>query len=118
MSSFVYPNFKQIREVMGDEMPSFRSTGHYILFFAKLGLSSCCNLAFLFVAWNFQASQISFVFASASLISRICAIVAPEIAEMKEPFPMVVLAFTSLGCALACTLVNALQKKRAYKKEI
>mmetsp|Transcript_31670 Transcript_31670/g.30966 ORF Transcript_31670/g.30966 Transcript_31670/m.30966 type:complete len:135 (+) Transcript_31670:1179-1583(+) len=44
---------------------------------AKLGAGSAHHLVFLFIVWSFKAHQVSFVFASSNLLSRLIACLAP-----------------------------------------
>ncbi len=48
-----------------------------VLSLAKLGAGSAHHLAALFVIWQFNARQVSFVLASSNLISRLIAALAP-----------------------------------------
>ena len=76
-----------------------------VLCFAKLGAGSAHHLAYLFIIWTFSAKQTSFVFASSNLLSRLITTLAPEIGELKEPMPMLIMASTATLCGALCYIM-------------
>lgn len=75
-SSFIYPFIGQISRML-PSIVSIDNTAMAVLSLAKLGAGASHGLAFLFIIWQFKAHQVSFVFASSNLISRLIACLAP-----------------------------------------
>jgi len=72
------------------------------IFFAKLGIASIHNMAFLFIIWNFDATKSTMVFSHCNLGGRLGAVIAPELAEIQQPFPMAFMGLLSILCLVAC----------------
>ena len=75
-SGFLFPSIGGIVASLPN-IATVDNTAMGVLSLAKLGAGSAHHLAYLFVVWEFSAHQVSFVFASSNLISRLVACLAP-----------------------------------------
>ena len=73
-----------------------------MLFFTKLGAASAHQLIYLFIIWQFDSTQNSFVFASCNLVARLITVIAPIVSELDEPLPMALFSGLSLASAILC----------------
>ena len=87
-----------------------------VLFLSKLGSGSAHSLSALFIMWQFNSRQVSFVFASSNLISRFIASLAPQLGEYEPPTPMIIIGISSGICMIACAIVHIYNLK-ADKEE-
>jgi len=76
---------------------------------AKLGVSGAFGLVYLGTSQAFPPLYVSSVFGACSIASRSFTTLAPEVAKVEEPYPMVVYASLSI---LAIVLIQFLEIKR------
>jgi hypothetical protein len=67
-----------------------------LIILIKLGLSSAQNICALITAEYFPAAYSSSVFGFCSMAARFTTILAPLIAEMEAPYPLLVFSFINL----------------------
>jgi hypothetical protein len=75
----------------------------------KFGVSSAFNICFLITAEYFPPQYSSTVFGACNIVARLTSILAPLIAEVPPPIPMIVF---SLFC-ICSTLATLLLKKES-----
>ena len=81
----------------------------FLILFAKFGVASTFNTAYLANAILYPASLVSTAFGICNIAARLTTIVAPELAEVPAPIPMTV--FTVLAALAAIGSVFLIKPK-------
>ena len=92
-----------IRE--GDAIPA-------MILLARVGIAYTINISYLAFAFLFPPILSQTVFGFAKTVGRSATILAPMVAEMKQPVPMVIFTVLAVGAAIsACFLITQKTKR-------
>jgi hypothetical protein len=80
----------------------------------KFGISAAFNVVYIMTASMFRPSVSARAFGTCNFFARIATIVAPFVAEIPEPVPVIVL---SIMCFSASVLVMGISKPEEKKEK-